>query len=340
MSSLVLLARLVLVVIFATAGIAKLGDLQASRDTVEAFGFPRRLARYGGTALPFAELAVAAGLLPTASTRWAAVGALALLVMFNCGVAYALSQGRTPDCNCFGQVSSSQIGIHTLIRNGVFGLVAAFVIWKAPGSAMTAWTSNAGAANLLAALLAVTMVLLAVTTAQFYRRATDAERQLHGGAPEVPGLPLGSTAPDFELGDLDGQLVSRDDLLAAGKPVILIFASPTCGPCHAMMPEVGRWHGALNESITFVVVESGASREGLRDTLRSLGDVTVLVDDGRETAEKFAANATPMAVALNANGTIASKPMPGQRNIESLVRTVLSAAQSTVDHASAAAQPV
>ncbi len=58
MSSVALLARLILSVLFATAGVAKLLDLQTSSDTVEAFGVPKRLAIVGGTLLPLVELAV------------------------------------------------------------------------------------------------------------------------------------------------------------------------------------------------------------------------------------------------------------------------------------------
>lgn len=62
-----LAARLALVALFATAGLAKLADLDGSRRAVADFGV---LARFLGTLLPALELAVAAALLPDRSARW------------------------------------------------------------------------------------------------------------------------------------------------------------------------------------------------------------------------------------------------------------------------------
>jgi hypothetical protein len=63
---------------------------------------PRLLAAPLGVLVPLAELAVAVALLPAATARWAAVGALVLLTVFTMGVVNALLRGREPDCHCFG----------------------------------------------------------------------------------------------------------------------------------------------------------------------------------------------------------------------------------------------
>ena len=78
---------------------------------------PARLAASAGPALPLAELAVAVALVIRPSARWGAPGALLLLPVFIAGVARAMSQGRTPDCHCFGQLHSEPAGRSTLIRN-------------------------------------------------------------------------------------------------------------------------------------------------------------------------------------------------------------------------------
>lgn len=340
MSSLSLLARLLLVIVFGSAGAAKLADLRASSDTIEAFGLPRRLARPAGAALPIAELAIAVALLPSPSARWAAVGALLLLLTFSAGVAYALSQGRTPACNCFGQVSSDQIGPRTLIRNGAFILIAAFAVWRAPGAALTDWTRSAAAANLLAALLALAVALLSVLALHYRRLARASPQSDPSAGAQVPGLPIGTEAPDFTLPDLDGRLVSRDSLLEDGRPLLLVFASPTCGPCHALMPEIGRWQAALGDSIKFVVIESGAGNaEVLRRTLTAAGEATILHEEDRETAERYGASATPIGLAVSSAGKIASQPMPGQSRIESLVRAMLSASEAQTGRHETSAHP-
>ena len=64
MAGLLLAFRLVLAVVFAAAGAAKLSRPAVSRETAVQFGLPRRLA-FVAIAIPVAELAVAALLLPS-----------------------------------------------------------------------------------------------------------------------------------------------------------------------------------------------------------------------------------------------------------------------------------
>jgi thiol-disulfide isomerase/thioredoxin len=52
---------------------------------------------------------------------------------------------------------------------------------------------------------------------------------------------VGATAPTFALEDLQGETLTLDCLQQAGKPVMLLFTNPRCGPCNALLPEVGRW---------------------------------------------------------------------------------------------------
>jgi len=64
-----LVARLLLALVFAAAGAAKLADRVGSRQAIVDFGVPSAIAAPLGLLLPLAELAVAASLLP-ASTAW------------------------------------------------------------------------------------------------------------------------------------------------------------------------------------------------------------------------------------------------------------------------------
>src|SRR5438477_168691 len=52
------------------------------------------------------------------------------------------------------------------------------------------------------------------------------------------GLSTGTRAPEFALNGYDGKPLSLATLLGRNKPVMLLFASPKCGPCAAMFPEV------------------------------------------------------------------------------------------------------
>src|SRR5919198_3387171 len=121
----VLAERLVLAVVFGTAGIAKLLDLEGSRQALADFRVPRRWLRAGAIVLPALELATAVALVPTGSARWGAVAAAVLLVAFIGGIAMALVRGEEPDCHCFGQIHSAPAGRATLARNAVLAVLAA-----------------------------------------------------------------------------------------------------------------------------------------------------------------------------------------------------------------------
>jgi uncharacterized membrane protein YphA (DoxX/SURF4 family) len=142
-----LAARLMLAVVFALAGVAKLADRVGSRQAVIDFGLPARLAHALALALPVAELAVAVALVP-ARTAWSgALGALALLAAFVVGIGYNLARGRSPDCHCFGQLHSQPVGWPTLARNAVLAAIAGLLVWQGPervGASAFAWLCSLG----------------------------------------------------------------------------------------------------------------------------------------------------------------------------------------------------
>jgi hypothetical protein len=128
MDAALLAARLILAAVFAVAGAAKLADLAGSRAAVAGFGVPERLAGPVGTALPFAELAAAALLLPEATARSGAIAALGLLLAFSLGISTSIARGEAPDCHCLGQLHAEPVGRRTLARNFALAVLAGFVV--------------------------------------------------------------------------------------------------------------------------------------------------------------------------------------------------------------------
>src|SRR5947209_3254346 len=98
------LSRIVLAVVFATAGVGKLRDLAGSRRAMRDFGVPEPLADIAGVLLPLAELGAAIALVLRPSALGGAIAALVLLLAFIGGIANALAHGVAPDCHCFGQI--------------------------------------------------------------------------------------------------------------------------------------------------------------------------------------------------------------------------------------------
>ncbi len=96
-------ARVVLAVVFAWAGLSKVSDPAASVRAVRAYHLlPEVLARPVGYGLPLLEIALAVLLLVGLGTRLCAIAAGALLVVFLVGIISAAARGLSIDCGCFG----------------------------------------------------------------------------------------------------------------------------------------------------------------------------------------------------------------------------------------------
>ena len=326
MNSLALALRLALAVIFMAAAAAKATDLRQTRDTLVAFGVPLPQTRSASVLLPAAEALAASALLPQATARWGAVMVLILLALFTAAVGRALSRGLTPDCNCFGQLSSEQIGPRMIARNALLAAAAALVVWRAPGSSPTAWTSDASAANLVAlvAVLAASLFgILALRYRQLARTAPNAVSAFSADGPLDP-YGVGAPAAAFTLPDLDGNDVSLDSLLARKRPVVLVFASPSCNPCQSLLPELSRWNVSLAESLTIAVIESGVPDDpGATEYLRTLGDLPTMTEPGFDTGISYGVDKTPTAVALSPSGNILIAKVAGAVGVEQLVRNAL-----------------
>jgi methylamine dehydrogenase accessory protein MauD len=321
------LARALLAVVFTVAAVAKLTDLPASTRTMVGFGVPPQFSRIAGTGLPFAELATAVALVIEPAARWGGVAAAVLLLVFIAGIANSLSKGRTPDCNCFGQIASEPIGWQTLVRNVVLAAVAVLVAANGAGAGLLAWTSEQ-TAQTTAVLVALALIGSAVVAQSLQRRIQLLETgvdQLRRRVGTVPrDLPVGTPAPSFELPDVEGNPVTLEALCARGRPVVLLFVGPNCGPCTRLFPELARWNAALADQVTFAVISNGGMpREQVAEHLSPVGDVTALVQKGQEIADTYRVLATPTALVVSPSGMIASASAGGPDEIEALVRVVL-----------------
>jgi peroxiredoxin len=352
-----LVGRLVLALVFAVAGSAKLADRVGTRVAISAFGAPTALTAPLAVLLPLAELAVAGLLLPATTAGVGVAGALGLLVLFASAIALSLSQGRAPDCHCFGQLHSAPAGWRTLARNGALAALAVFALASSltrQDRSAVAWIGRLRGAELLALVVgAAAVVLLAFAGAALlsllrsYGRvlvrleaveATLARAGLTFGeeAPPELGLAPGTPAPSFAVADVRGGTIGLDDLLAPGLPVLLLFTSPRCGPCQALLPEAADWQRVHASRLTVAFANDGPPEE-LAAEAEEFELENVLADRDRELYAAYQANGTPSAVLIAPDGTIGSFVAPGRDWIEALVAETASRA---VDDADDAAVPV
>jgi peroxiredoxin/uncharacterized membrane protein YphA (DoxX/SURF4 family) len=342
MAMVLLLARLVLAAVFAVAGLAKLADRDGSRQAIIDFGLPAVAAPALGLLLPLSELAVSVALVPRPTAWWGATGALTLLVLFIAGISYNLVSGRTPDCHCFGQLHSAPIGWPTLVRNVILGVIAAFVLWEGradPGLSAVAWLGTLTIDERVGLL--ITVLVFAVLAVQgwllYYilrqngrlllrleALETSSTGAVGSGEPvraapsPIVGLAVGAAAPSFRLSGLSGETLTLDALRAPGKRVVLLFMDPGCGPCTALLPEVGRWQREYVGKLTLALISRGTA-EANRSKTTEHGITRVLLQLDREVAQDYQANGTPSAVLVHANGTIGSPLAQGADAIRALV---------------------
>jgi peroxiredoxin len=344
MDFVLLVARFVLAAVFVVAGVAKLADRAGSRQALVDFGVPAALAAPMGILLPLAELAVAAALIPVATAWWGALGALVLLLVFIAGISYNLARGRTPDCHCFGQLASAPAGRSTLVRNSMLAAIAGFVMWQGQdtaGSSVVRWVGVLtvgqtlvliGGLSILGLLVAEGWLLLNLLrqNGRLLVRFDDLEQRVAAGGPvptspplqSVAGLPVGAPAPAFTLQGLDGEPLTLEALRAPGKPVGLIFSDPGCGPCTALVPEIGRWQHDYADTLTLAFISRGTP-EANRAKSSEHGVTHVLLQHDREVAQAYQAPATPSLVMVQPEGTIGSPVVAGAEAIRALVaRTV------------------
>ena len=335
MSNALLIARLLLAIVFVVAGITKLTDRTGLRRAIIDFGVPATLATSLGLILPLAELAVAGALIPRTSAWWGAIGALSLLLLFTVGILANLARGRKPDCHCFGQLHSSPAGWKTLGRNGVLVAVAGFVAWQGwedAGSSPVYWLGGLSAVQLVGLIAGLFMLGLIVAqwwvllhllrqNGRFLVRLEALERRIISGVgaaalgtsqnEDALGLPLGARAPTFSLPDLYGErLTTLDALRAAGKPVLLMFTDPNCGPCNALLPEIGRWQQEHAEKLTISLISRGTAEEN-RTKSSEHGLANVVLQEEWEVSHSYKAYGTPSVVLIRPDGRIGSPVVSG-----------------------------
>jgi methylamine dehydrogenase accessory protein MauD len=165
------------------------------------------------------------------------------------------------------------------------------------------------------------------------------------GAEEEPeaqpeaGLPVGTEAPTFGLQGLYGETLTLEALRASGKPVMLLFTDPNCGPCTAMLPEIGRWQQEHAERATVALVSRGAPEEN-RTKSAEHGLTGVLLQKDWEVSEAYQVGGTPSAVIVEPDGKVGSPVAAGPEAIRSLVaRTVGEPAQLPMHPQQAQGEP-
>jgi len=352
------LGRGILGITFLVAGLAKLASPQTAATAVAEFGAPafaRPLLRF----LPHLEVVVAASLAFAATAWFGAWTAAALLMVFIAAIQINLARGRRPDCNCFGQVRPAPISAFTVLRNVVLLAIAGWLIVSGPpGDSADLWTwlrTLTAKQQLIAAAVVVTLLVVGQGVLRGYvsEPPADAARPtpppparprqaaargtaasgvtaradaVPARTPAVParkltgnGLSSGVVAPGFELPDLSGQTHTLASLLALGKPIVLVFSSPGCESCQALVPKLPPQVATHADRVTLVLVSRDTVERNLAK-LKDPGDLLVLRQRDYEVAEDYDITTSPAGIVVSPDGMIASPLAMGGLAILDLIR--------------------
>jgi methylamine dehydrogenase accessory protein MauD len=360
MEIILLLARLVLAGIFGVAGVAKLADREGSRQALTGFGVPGFLTAPLAWGLPAIEILVALLLIPQGTAWFGGMGALALLLIFAGGIGVNLARGNSPDCHCFGQLHSKPVSWPVFTRNLALAAIAGVMVAQGkdhPGWSALDSLSGLSTAEVFSLILSASGMGMFVVTLIYLRKVARQQTALlekieaikkvidedyaapepverEDTAPPSEGLPVGALAPDFTLPTLDGKQVALGDLLGAGKPVLLLFVSPSCSPCKALLPMVKVWERDYRDYLTMALLSKGTVKENQQKMAKYEARHLLLQADS-QVAEEYQAHWTPAAVLINPDGRIASQVSSGDEAIRALVtHTVTTGAGLAAGHGS------
>jgi peroxiredoxin len=260
-----------------------------------------------------------------------------LLLLFTLVVGYHLTRGHSLNCHCFGQASTRPLSRSTLVRNLMLLTLAGILVgfgrahaglsiigWLGPTTLMERVTLGIGGLSMALLVMGVAILLqLLQKVGAFSQRLEVLEVTLEGNSRRVQEetLPSDETsvpAPPFLLPDLSGKQVTLNALLARGKPVLLLFSDPECGPCSSLLPEVRRWQRQYASKLTLALI-SRNTLEANRAKADQYGIELVLLQQDREVAERYHAQGTPCSVLIRADGTVRSRLACGAEQIRAQI---------------------
>jgi methylamine dehydrogenase accessory protein MauD len=117
------------------------------------------------------------------------------------------------------------------------------------------------------------------------------------------GLGLGATLPAFEAEDvIFNRRVTQDDW--KDLPTVLLFISPTCSPCHELMPHLKEFQSSRNGKTNIVMISQGDLKPSLEFFTQYQLKACLFIDKDGKLSEVFHVRATPYAYRFDEKGIV------------------------------------
>ena len=272
-------------------------------------------------------------------------GGLLLMALFTLVTFRTAVRGERPDCHCFGQLHSAPVGWWTVSRNlALTGSAVFFGLAGREGLTLSpvAWVGSLSAAEAIGAVSALVLAgvlsfqgwfclqlfrqngrllnrLDVLETALLPAGELNDQRSVDGdGLGSHRARSTGRSPLDLTVRDLEGHAVSLEHVRQAGKPLLLIFSDPSCGPCNALLPRIAEWQRERRADLVVALISRGDDSHN-RTKAREHGLVNVFIQHDREVAQRYRVRGTPAAVLLDTVGRASGDVAEGAESIKRLL---------------------
>ncbi len=145
----------------------------------------------------------------------------------------------------------------------------------------------------------VTVLLSVGCSAGFEQAGSE---QSAPAAPQVDKL-----APDFQLPNLDGQIISLSDL--RGKPVLINFWATWCPPCREEMPYLQQIYDEWSsKGLVLLTIDIGETPAQIKEFMQNNNlSLPVLLDATKSVAQRYNITGIPTTFLIDKNGVIRAK---------------------------------
>lgn len=126
-----------------------------------------------------------------------------------------------------------------------------------------------------------------------------------GGSAQAPQV--GKLAPEFQLPNLDGQVISLSDL--RGKPVLINFWATRCPDCREEMPYLQQvYEGWSGKGLVLLTIDIGESPATIKEFMQSNNlTMPVLLDTSQSVEQRYNITAIPTTFLIDKEGIVQVK---------------------------------
>ncbi|NNE68210.1 MAG: TlpA family protein disulfide reductase [Pyrinomonadaceae bacterium] len=334
MDYLIQILTIALSTVFLTSAIAKLIDFKGAVEAGGEFGIPKAAAPLSMAFLIGVEFAVSFCLLISPVHFGAALAAVLLLLLFSIATARLVIQGRSPECRCFGQLSSEPVGKSSLIRNGVF-LVLAVAVALLAGSATPIGGDGSQPVFLILFALVGLLIASVLIALELRGRLDGMEDRLKGvekyttllemqesGDEPTGGLPIGTFVGDISIENSAHEPFAIGSLTNEKLALLMIFVGPDCLPCVSLAEHIPKWAEVLKDTVEIALISTADEETNIEKFGSEIAEYLYL-QHGSEVSDPLKARWTPTALLVGPDGRIASKPAAGDTAITTLITSLV-----------------